>query len=553
MPIGAPQNEDYFKRLGEQLVSGISADKAKSFADVKIVDQAVESRGLTAGQLVEMGREYANRVPSAPVLGLEQHGGGVITAGQALVMPDFSAITSEFLKNQGTINVPSTPTPTTPDIAGGQASIDSLNKLALGAGDSTSLFQQFLKSAEPPPSLADEFTKSQQSAGIPGLEQNVLGTQGTLKAAQSKLLSINAELEAIKAEEQSIPIRAQEEAKGRGITAAGLEPVTSAKLRDLALRAIPIQVRAAATQAEVFSAQGDVQLAEGALKIASDRMNQLFDIRTQDATNLYNYWRDIRGKVFDFLSTSEKRKLDQQQIADDRNFTLLRDKIKNQQDLANTFLQNGQADLATKIGQLDPNLSSFDQDLAGLQAQFRPAAPKLDTQILDVGGRKLLVDSQTGNVIRDLGISGVGGGDGDVIPKLSPARQEDIATGDTLTQLAQEALSLGERIGFKGVGGLYQGSIRQFLAKNFGFGSSEEQDLRNLIGNITGTLAKLRGGTSFTKNEQKLLETYSPTINDSALVLQSKLNSLLSFIQQKRGAIIKAAGGQESGDSLGIR
>ncbi|MGE0126674.1 MAG: hypothetical protein AB7U82_01120 [Blastocatellales bacterium] len=101
---------------------------------------------------------------------------------------------------------------------------------------------------------------------------------------------------------------------------------------------------------------------------------------------------------------------------------------------------------------------------------------------------------------------------------------------ETLADLSTKAVALGESIDWSGVGGAYQGSIKNFLAKNFGVGSQEENDLRALIGNITATLAKSRGGTSFTATEKALLEQYTPTINDSPMVLRSKFDQINEFI-----------------------
>lgn len=127
--------------------------------------------------------------------------------------------------------------------------------------------------------------------------------------------------------------------------------------------------------------------------------------------------------------------------------------------------------------------------------------------------------------------------------KLPAAQIEDLATMDTASQLAQQALDLGQRTGFAGTGGLFTGSLKQYAAMTLGVGSKEAQDLRNLIGNIKGTIAKLRGGTSFTENEEALLNSYVPTINDSSLVISSKLQSLQSFISLKRNAVLNLAQG----------
>lgn len=136
-----------------------------------------------------------------------------------------------------------------------------------------------------------------------------------------------------------------------------------------------------------------------------------------------------------------------------------------------------------------------------------------------------------------------GGGATTTPIKLSAGQQESIVNINTMTQLANNALQLGEQIGWSGVGGLYTGSLSQFFAKNFGAGSTESQDLRSLIGNIQATIAKERGGTSFTESEKKLLETYSPTINESPLVIQSKLNGLINFLNLKKQSTLGVASG----------
>ena len=126
--------------------------------------------------------------------------------------------------------------------------------------------------------------------------------------------------------------------------------------------------------------------------------------------------------------------------------------------------------------------------------------------------------------------------------RLSAGQQEDLATMATVSDLAAQTLTLGERIGWSAGGGFGVGGIKQFAAKNLGRGTFEEQSLRNNIGQILGTIAKLRGGTSFTPNEQRLLETYTPTINDNPLMLKSKLASLQDFIALKRKNMMAIAG-----------
>jgi hypothetical protein len=70
--------------------------------------------------------------------------------------------------------------------------------------------------------------------------------------------------------------------------------------------------------------------------------------------------------------------------------------------------------------------------------------------------------------------------------------------------------------------------------------------LRNNIGNILGTIGKLRGGTAFTEAEKKLIESYTPTIDDNPLQIKSKTASLKTFIKNKRENLLRVAAGDYS-------
>jgi hypothetical protein len=123
--------------------------------------------------------------------------------------------------------------------------------------------------------------------------------------------------------------------------------------------------------------------------------------------------------------------------------------------------------------------------------------------------------------------------------KLSPTQQEDMATMMTVQQLGREALTLGQTTQWAGVGPI-SGRVG---ATPLGSGGASGEALRNKLGNIQGTIAKLRGGTSFTPNEQKLLESYTPTITDTDAKIQTKLATLNEFIENKRQNTLRVAAG----------
>lgn len=147
-----------------------------------------------------------------------------------------------------------------------------------------------------------------------------------------------------------------------------------------------------------------------------------------------------------------------------------------------------------------------------------------------------------------------------LINQLPAGAKDDIGTLETLTPMIQKIQAYNDNGTLEGIGGLYRGSLENMVDKIFGNSSTEARDVRQLIGNIAGTIAKLRGGTSFTESEKALLETYSPTINENPAVALSKLGNLLNYIETKKdqvlyggqGSVFNSTGQTQQNDPLGI-
>lgn len=134
-----------------------------------------------------------------------------------------------------------------------------------------------------------------------------------------------------------------------------------------------------------------------------------------------------------------------------------------------------------------------------------------------------------------------------------PLTQSAIEDNATMSVLKGYAQDLASQSSLAGVGGLWYGSTANLLASKLGVGTAEGQHNRDIIGNIQGTIAKLRGGTSFTPNEQRLLETYTPTINDSESVIKQKLIDLSNFINDKQNAMSQISGQNYGGTQPSIQ
>ena len=301
-----------------------------------------------------------------------------LIAGKTLV-PDttpLGVISASSLNPVTPINVPPPPTSLPIDLTGGQATIDSLNKL----------LAQDIAPASAPASLEAMFNKLLPTSGVPEAQADVLTKQTSSKAARDRLAAINAQLAGISAETQATPLRLQEEATGRGVTKAGLAPLEAGELRKIALRALPLQAQALAAQAEVAAAQGDVELSQQTLAMAQDKLKTIFGLVSQDVENKYNYFKDLRDKAFQIADKNQQQKLAAAQKEDDRKFTNWQNIINDAQTKASALMSTDPAlaaKISARIGQSSGlNDTTLGGDVAALlkQALLKQVRPKVETK-----------------------------------------------------------------------------------------------------------------------------------------------------------------------------
>ena len=248
-----------------------------------------------------------------------------------------------------------TPIPTTPPPT------DDTNFQGIIAGGQS--LADFIKSLQPQQTnLTDLYAEAFKTAGIEAKETKALESQKQLDILQAQMAGLTAEA-------QAVPIRLQQESEGRGITKAGLAPIESGQLRDIALRSLPLQGQILAQQA---IATGD----QRALQAATDRFDRFFNITLKQEELNYNFKKEQRDRIYDFLTTEEKRRIDALQKKDDRDFTLLQDSINFAQTIAQKAVESGQANVAAQITALDPKSASFREQLAKLAEKI---TPKKDT------------------------------------------------------------------------------------------------------------------------------------------------------------------------------
>lgn len=234
-------------------------------------------------------------------------------------------------------------------------------------------------------------TAAENAQGLPALEQTVNDL-----TARSTALTNQA---------TAIPLQEQQDAAGRGITAAGLAPIQTADLRNNAIQALSVN-------SLLESAHGNVTYAQS---LADKAVAAQFD--------------PIQAKITALTANLNLIKNDPQTSLEDKNRAQAQlDAQKTQQDALDAAKANATAvntvalSAATNVKNFTPTAAypTASQALDAIQKATTPAqaqaiatasglvAPaKLDTSVQDIGGRKVLINNQTGETLKDLGAATV--------------------------------------------------------------------------------------------------------------------------------------------------
>ena len=240
------------------------------------------------------------------------------------------------------------------------------------------------------------------------------------------------------------------EGQGRGQTTGFIGGEQARINREAAIQALPVQ-------AQLAHAQGNVALAEA-------HINTWGSILMNDATNKYNRQKDLLTSVRDFAVGIEFKKIDELNAKNERTYQEKQDFLKVQASaLSNALGQGAPASIYNAIkSATDKNgvilaAGQYNGDVLGRQLQQaqlasanranRPSASKLDTQVIEqADGSKVLVNSQTGEVIKTFGA----GTSGKIEVDKTVRRQlEDaVSSQESLIKLATEYKGIIKTSGF---------------------------------------------------------------------------------------------------------
>lgn len=225
------------------------------------------------------------------------------------------------------------------------------------------------------------FRAQQETAqGLPDLLKSQIDLSSRLKALQSEALQI--------------PQQLQLEATGRGITTGGLQPIQTAALRNNAIQALGVSSLLEATRGNITLAQ---DLADRAVE---QKYGPLEEEQKAKLANLQLILDDPKTSLQDKNRANAQKAIENKKIAEI-------EKQKADEEAKNKILLEIALGGKANAQQLEAIRTAKDSIEAARLAQpfLAQATPQRETQIIEASGRKLLVDTQTGETIRDYGSS----------------------------------------------------------------------------------------------------------------------------------------------------
>lgn len=235
---------------------------------------------------------------------------------------------------------------------------------------------------------------------LQGLERELVGesafraeseAEAEIPALLQTQTDLTSQLKALQAEAKAIPLQLQQEATGRGITVGGLRPLQTGRLRENAIQALGVSSLLEASRGNLSTA----------LTLVDRAVAQQFDpIREEINATTRNLELLLQSPA---TTIADKNRAQAQLDAQNARAR----QIDEQEAIEK---QIGAIAVNAATAGLDPvTLRRIQQSTDPVEAQriATEALPEvmqeLDTQVIEVGGRKQLINTQTGEVIRDLG------------------------------------------------------------------------------------------------------------------------------------------------------
>jgi len=160
--------------------------------------------------------------------------------------------------------------------------------------------------------LSDQLLNEMQQLGGRSAAQTAAEAKLGLPDLNSQLNDLNSQIETLKNNAQAIPIQDQTNATGRGITAAGLAPITAAELRNNTVQALGLSSLASTLRGNIANAQAQADKAVAAqfdpIQAQIDYLTKAIELNKPQMTKE----EQIQANTVTAQLADRQRQLDQQ-------------------------------------------------------------------------------------------------------------------------------------------------------------------------------------------------------------------------------------------------
>lgn len=357
--------------------------------------------GMTS--MIPLARPTISSTPTTTTIPMTS----ITTATAPVKLPPPPTPTPVAMPTQTTPPAP-TPTPgsyTSGTVGTGGAGVNTSGKNTTAGQEGPSslegLLTEYLGSGKPAPSLYDQYKAAETESGV-------LQTEQQLRDAEAELGDLTARASA---SSLSQGLRSKQNVLGAISGAQGDIQ------RKAAIEALPLQA--------------NIQALRGNADAARKNLDTVFKLKSEDATNAYNFAKEQRQAVYQFATEQQKRILDKQDKEAERKYQDQQNNNTTSQNWAKLAFDSGQSALGAKIAGLDPASEEFRSELTKLTAQIK-GKPTVDGVAVKLdNGETVIIDKNTGTVINKLGGSATtGGAGGATTGNLDIINQINIATSN---------------------------------------------------------------------------------------------------------------------------
>lgn len=237
-------------------------------------------------------------------------------------------------------------------------------------------------------------TEQNAAAGIPDINTTITDLSSKLTGLQN--------------EAKAIPLQLQNDATGRGITSEGLAPIQAEKLRNNAVEALTVSTLLDAAKGNLVTAQAKADAAvaqrfgpiEEQIKAATANLQLILNSPqyTLEEKNRAQQQLDIQNARQALVDKAKQDAKDVSTVAVTAAQYLTNFKPTTQYPSASVALDAiAHAKDAVTAAQI-----------AAMTGLSKPVDPQ--TQVVEIAGRKILIDSNTGKTVKDLGTATTGSG-----------------------------------------------------------------------------------------------------------------------------------------------